>query len=95
MKKLKVFEDFDYVLKELPGEENNLTTSKPSSHEEVDNYMFFANLKNICNMAQEILSMDKSKIDQMLTDEHDWATDHVSSAKENLEHVHDWLKSQE
>jgi hypothetical protein len=60
---------------------------------DLDNYMFFANLKNICDMAQEILSMDKSKIDQMLTEEHDWATDHVSSAKENLEHVHDWLKS--
>lgn len=63
------------------------------SHSETDNYMFFANLQNICNMVTDILEMDKSEIDQMLTEGHDWATDHISAAKENIEHVHDWLNS--
>lgn len=62
-------------------------------HSDTDNYMFFANLENICKMAKEILEMDKSKIDEMLTQGHDWATDHISASKESIEHVHDWLNS--
>lgn len=58
-----------------------------------ENYMFFANLENICSMVQDILKMDKSEIDEMLSDGHDWATDHISSSKESIEHVHDWLQS--
>lgn len=44
-------------------------------------------------MAQEILEMDKNEVDEMLTNGHDWATDHISAAKESIEHVHDWLNS--
>lgn len=61
------------------------------SHSETDNYMFFANLENICSMVTKILEMDKHEIDEMLTEGHDWATDHISSAKESIGHVHDWL----
>lgn len=64
------------------------------SNSETDNYMFFANLENICKMAQEILEMDKSEVDRMLTEGHDWAADHISAAKESIEHVHDWLNSE-
>ena len=63
------------------------------SHSETDNYMFFANLENICKMVTDILEMDKEEIDQMLTEGHDWAADHISAAKESIEHVHDWLNS--
>jgi lysyl-tRNA synthetase class I len=63
------------------------------SHSETDNYMFFANLENICSMVTDILEMDKEEIDKMLTEGHDWATDHISAAKESIEHVHDWLNS--
>jgi hypothetical protein len=66
---------------------------KFESKSETDNYMFFANLQNICNMVTDILEMDKEEIDQMLTEGHDWATDHISAAKESIEHVHDWLNS--
>jgi len=64
------------------------------SHGDVDNYMFFANLENICTMVTNILEMDQHLIDKMLTEEHDWATDHISAAKEAIEHVHDWLNSE-
>ena len=83
------------LAKTLKGLKENVEF--PDAHEEhsdVDNYMFFANLENIITMAQEILAMDKHQIDEMLTKEHDWATDHVSAAKEGIEHVHDWLNSQ-
>ncbi len=58
-----------------------------------DNYMFFANLKNICNMVTDIMEMDSEEIDKMLTDEHDWAADHISKSKESISHVYNWLKS--
>lgn len=61
--------------------------------EGVDNYMFFANLKNICTMVTDILEMDQKEIDKMLTDDHDWAADHISKSKESISHVHSWLKS--
>jgi hypothetical protein len=83
MKHIKVFENFE-------GDENS-TNDQQSN---VDNYMFFSNLENIVKMAQNILSMDKDRIDEMLTKQHDWANDHVSVSKENLEHVNDWLNSQ-
>jgi hypothetical protein len=37
--------------------------------------------------------MDKDEIDRMLTEEHDWAADHISKSKESISHVHNWLKS--
>lgn len=67
--------------------------SMKESHSDTENYMFFANLQNICNMVTDILEMDKSQVDEMLTNGHDWATDHISAAKESIEHVHDWLNS--
>ena len=108
MRHLKVFEDFELDKNDFDNLSKKITDStvksgysvyipdeaKKSSYEEVDNYMFFANLENIIKMAQDILSMDTNQVDEMLTKKHDWATDHVSSAKENLEHVHDWLNSQ-
>lgn len=60
----------------------------------LDNYMFFANLENICKMVTEISEMDKEEIDKMLTEKHDWAADHISKAKETISHVYNWLKSE-
>jgi hypothetical protein len=34
-----------------------------------------------------ILSMDREEIDEMLNQGHDWANDHVTTAKTNLDHV--------
>jgi hypothetical protein len=45
-------------------------------------------------MANTILTMDKKEIDDMLTNRHDWASDHVSKSSEMLSHVFDWLNSE-
>ncbi len=60
-----------------------------------ENYMFFTNLENIKRMAEEILAMDHNEMDQKLTDGHDWATDHISVANENLEHVYNFFLNDE
>jgi hypothetical protein len=60
-----------------------------------ENYMFFTNLENIKRMAEEILAMNHEEMDQKLTHGHDWATDHISVANENLEHVYNFFLNDE
>lgn len=80
MKHLKKFnEDKDY-------------DNKESNSEAPKNYMFFGNVKNMKNMLDELSKMDQSDVDKML-DEHDWASDHISVAAENIEHVYNFLKN--
>lgn len=59
-------------------------------HKEQENYMFFGNLETMKRLIDELMKMDQHKIDQILT-EHDWASDHISVATENLEQVFDFL----
>jgi hypothetical protein len=58
------------------------------------NYMFFNNLNTIKRLVDGMLEMDESTIDSILT-EHDWASDHISVANENIEHVFNFLSSQD
>jgi hypothetical protein len=58
-----------------------------------ESYMFFDNLETIKGMCEEILNMDEEEVDEMLSDGHNWAEDHVSTAKESLSHVHNFLKN--
>jgi DNA-binding LacI/PurR family transcriptional regulator len=61
-----------------------------NEHQETDNYMFFGNLETMKRLVDELLEMDHSQIDSILN-EHDWASDHISVATENLEQVFDFL----
>jgi hypothetical protein len=70
---------------------------EPNGHhssDDVSNYMFFNNLESMRDMIDEILSLDKHQLDQMLSAEHDWASDHISSAQENIQQVYSWLASE-
>jgi hypothetical protein len=66
------------------------TLKSLKEHQETDNYMFFGNLETMKRLVDELLTMDQSEIDAILT-EHDWASDHISVATENLEQVFDFL----
>jgi lambda repressor-like predicted transcriptional regulator len=61
-------------------------------HNETQNYMFFSNLETIKRLVDEMLKMDESSLDAMLS-EHDWASDHISVAAENIEHVFNFVAS--
>jgi hypothetical protein len=56
------------------------------------NYMFFGNLKNMKKMIDEMLEMNEVEVDNILS-EHDWASDHISVATENLDQVYHFLNS--
>jgi hypothetical protein len=63
----------------------------PEQAEEPKHYMFFSSLKAIKEKAEAILAMDPSKVDAMLGDGHDWASDHISTSRDDVEEVYSWL----
>jgi hypothetical protein len=63
------------------------------SESHVSNYMFFSNLEHIVRFCEEILDLDPDMVDEKLVSGHDWAEDHVSAAKENVQQVYDWLQT--
>lgn len=79
MKNIKAFEDFGT---QPIGEGEN--------HHE--NYMFFQHLMTIKHAIEDILSMDREKVDQMLSNGHDWALDHMSTSTDDIEEVYHFLK---
>jgi len=63
------------------------------NHEQ-ENYMFFSNLETIKRLVDELLQMDRTEIDTMLK-EHDWASDHITSSKDDIEEVFDFIAGNE
>jgi hypothetical protein len=73
------------------GVSENMETEMESHNE---NYMFFANIETICRMVSEMLEFNNMEVDTLLGEGHDWAEDHISSAKENVHQVFDWLENE-
>lgn len=72
--------------------EDNLEALEEGHEHDVTNYMFFANLETIHRLSGALLQMDTHQIDQMLM-EHDWASDHVATSKDDIEEVFNWVSS--
>jgi len=62
--------------------------------EDYANYMFFSNLEQIKRQCEMLLDMDPDKIDDIIQNGHDWADDHISEAKTNLDQVFDFFKNE-
>jgi hypothetical protein len=75
-----------------------LDLMKPSpcnkGESELKHYMFFSNLKAIKRAVDEMLAMDPLEVDAMLSDGHDWASDHIATSKDDVEEVFGWLRGQ-
>jgi hypothetical protein len=61
--------------------------------EQEDRYMFFSNLEQIRDQANELLKYDRNKVEQLLDNGHDWAQDHVASSTESIDQVYDFMKN--
>ena len=66
------------------------------SEQEVENanYMFFSNLKQMKRQIEMMLDMDPNMIDNIIQNGHDWADDHISEAKTNMDQVFDFFKNE-
>ena len=64
------------------------------THEESNRYMFFSNLQQMRRQCDMLLDMDHSMIEEILENGHDWAQDHISEAKNNMDQVFDFLMNE-
>jgi hypothetical protein len=72
----------------------NRLVKKVLNEQEQSNYMFFSNLEQIKRQCEMMLEMDPDMIDKIIQDGHDWADDHISEAKTNIDQVFDFFKNQ-
>jgi hypothetical protein len=64
------------------------------SEQDSERYMFFSNLEQLHRQTNLLLDLDKSQVEHILQGGHDWAQDHVSIAKENIDQVFDFMMNQ-
>ena len=59
-----------------------------------ENYMFFSNLRQIKRQCEMLLEMEESMVDSIIQNGHDWADDHVTEAKTNMDQVFDFFMNE-
>ena len=72
----------------------NRLVKKVLSEQEQANYMFFSNLEQIKRQCEMMLEMDPTQIDELIQNGHDWADDHITEAKTNIDQVFDFFKNE-
>jgi hypothetical protein len=96
-KKVLSFEDFSAKKSDLgynnTGKEIQ-TNAQNESHEQEKNYMFFQNLNTVKHYLEEIMAMDKNSVDSILSNGHDWASDHLATAKDDIEEVCNFIRNE-
>jgi hypothetical protein len=86
-------DDFDYEEGDFNEEdEDNLFEQEEP---ETDRYMFFSNLQQIHRQMGILLEKDPEMIHSILENGHDWAQDHISTAKESIDQVFDFIMNEE
>ena len=63
-------------------------------NQSTENYMFFSNLQQIHRQCEMLMKMNPQELDQMIKNGHDWADDHVSEAKNNMDQVFDFFMNE-
>jgi hypothetical protein len=59
-----------------------------------DRYMFFSNLEQIHRQTEILLQENEEQIHSILENGHDWAQDHIATAKESIDQVFDFLMNE-
>jgi hypothetical protein len=72
------------IRKVLKEEENNHSSR----------YMFFSNLEQMKRQCETLLEMDQEQIESILNNGHDWAQDHISESKNNMDQVFDFIMNE-
>jgi hypothetical protein len=78
----------------LTEKDINLLVKKVLKEQEQVNYMFFSNLEQIKRQCEMMLEMDPNKLDDIIQNGHDWADDHITEAKTNIDQVFDFFKNE-
>jgi lauroyl/myristoyl acyltransferase len=57
-------------------------------------YMFFSNLEQIKRQSELLMELPKDQVQQILESGHDWAQDHIATAKESFDQVFDFMMNE-
>jgi hypothetical protein len=75
----------DRIIRQVLKEENEDRSSR---------YMFFSNLQQMRRQCDLLLDLDKEMVESILDNGHDWAQDHISEAKNNMDQVFDFIMNE-
>jgi hypothetical protein len=90
-KKAKILQE----IKSLNEDEDTEMPMDGGDDEEHENYMFFSNLEQMKRQCEILLNdFEPHFIDEVLSGGHDWAADHISEAKNNLDQVFDFMMNE-
>jgi len=67
---------------------------KSIKEQENDRYMFFSNLEQIHRQTGLMLEMNENELHEILENGHDWAQDHIATAKESIDQVFDFFMNE-
>ena len=77
--------NLDYIIRKVIRE----------THEEKSQrYMFFSNLEQMRRQCDLLLDFDRSMVESILDNGHDWAQDHIAEAKNNMDQVFDFMMNE-
>ena len=77
--------NLDYIIRKVIRE----------THEEKSQrYMFFSNLEQMRRQCDLLLDFDRNMVESILDNGHDWAQDHIATAKESIDQVFDFLMNE-
>jgi hypothetical protein len=74
--------------------ELNQIIKKILSEQDSERYMFFSNLEQMRRQCDLLLDLDRDMVEEILSNGHDWAQDHIAEAKNNLDQVFDFLMNE-
>jgi hypothetical protein len=76
--------NIDRIIKRVLKEEEQMSSR----------YMFFSNPQQIRRQCDLLLDLDQEMVESILENGHDWAQDHISEAKNNMDQVFDFLMNE-
>jgi hypothetical protein len=81
----KKMDRLDRIIRQVLKEENEDKSSR---------YMFFSNLQQMRRQCDLLLDLDQEMVESILDNGHDWAQDHISEAKNNMDQVFDFIMNE-
>ena len=84
-------EDKKDAIKATRDKKYNKKSVKEGGDNATENYMFFSNLKQMHRQIELLMKINPETIEMILQNGHDWADDHITVAKENMDQVFDFI----
>ncbi len=82
------------IIKLTESDLNDLIKKVVKEQQDIENYMTFSNLQQIKRQCEILLQEDPKMIDEIIQNGHDWADDHISEAKNNMDQVFDFFMNE-